>query len=101
MSKYRIDLEVGNEKEEVPQYVTAKTLREYLDTVDDNDIIVISKDATGTNFSPMCCGVTENKFNPETGEVGLRELDNFALEMGETEKSLGKGLYAITFYPQN
>lgn len=69
--------------------MTVKELRDCLDLYNDNDLVVMSKDAEGNGFSPLEQTVGNSLYTPEStwsGSVSIKELDDELKEQGYTEE---------------
>lgn len=97
---YYVNIDIGNEKNEVSEYVTVKDFKEYLETLDDNDILVMSSDPEGNHISPVSLDTFVCKFDPDSARVGLRELTSTLIDDGYNENDLCEGLYAVAIYPE-
>lgn len=88
------------------KYVTVKELKEILNNVEDDAIVVLSSDEEGNSFSPLDNSIGINNYEPNEnyrGEIYPRELTEELIEKGWTEADLGedkeKLLKCITLYP--
>jgi hypothetical protein len=81
-----------------------KELKQLLDNFNDDDLVVMSKDSEGNNYSPLC-DIWEGSYKAESswsGEVGLRELTKEDIEVGYSEEDiLEDGENAIILCPIN
>jgi len=86
------------------KYIDVKDLKEMLNGFNDNDIIVMSSDEEGNNYSPLS-GIFEGSYQAESersGEIGLRELKVEDIKNGYSEDDLFEdGINAIVLYPRN
>lgn len=88
------------------EYVTVRELKEILNNVEDDAIVVLSSDSEGNSFSPLDNSVGIDNYEPnenDRGEVYPRELTEELIKMGWTESNLGedkeKLLKCITLFP--
>jgi len=80
-----------------------KKLIEILSKVDQNRIVVVSRDAEGNSFSPFCdysLGAYV-KDSAWSGEVGLESLTEENRIAGYTEEDVKKGKPCIVLWPTN
>lgn len=87
-------------------YVTVKELKEILNNVEDDAIVVLSSDEEGNSFSPLHNSIGIYNYEPnenDRGEVYPRELTEELIKRGWSESDLGedkeKLLKCITLYP--
>lgn len=81
-----------------------KELKELLNQFDDENIVIMSKNSEGNNFSPLS-DIDECNYRAETtwyGEIGLRELTDEDIADGYSEEDvLEDGENAIVLWPVN
>jgi len=81
-----------------------KELKELLAQFNDEDIVILSKDSEGNNFSPLS-DIEECSYKAETtwyGEIGLRELTDEDIKNGYSEEDIFEdGENAIVLWPVN
>lgn len=83
--------------------MTVKQLKNKLENLNDNDIVVMSKDAEGNGFSPLA-DLSEGSYEADStwsGEVGLRKLTPDLRKQGYSEEDLNNGVWCITLWPVN
>lgn len=87
-------------------YITVGQMMDELKKCDRDDIIIMSKDEEGNNFSPYC-DLSRMRYKPHngwSGEVGHRKLTKKMLEHGYDETDIideKEGINAIVLYPCN
>lgn len=81
-----------------------KELRELLENCNDDDLIVMSKDAEGNTFT-LLSDIDSDSYVYDSqgwwGDVYLRELSDDDLCNGYTEEDLGPGENCIILWPTN
>jgi len=83
--------------------MTVKQLKEKLEKLNENDIVIMSKDAEGNGFSPLS-DLSEDSYEETTtayGEVGIRELTPELEKQGYSEEDLNNGKPCVTLWPVN
>lgn len=81
-----------------------KELKKLLESVDENRIVILQKDAEGNGYSPLS-GVDDNcKYNPDStwsGEVGIEKLTPELKKKGFSTEDIGRGKKALVLFPIN
>lgn len=84
--------------------MNVKELKEILNKTNDNDLVVMSKDAEGNGYSPLSA-IEECIYEAECtweGQIGLRRLTPELIKEGYCEEDLLEdGVNAIVLYPTN
>jgi hypothetical protein len=91
------------------KYITVKQFKEILEKENDDDIIVLSRDSEGNEFSPLDGSYGVNNYLPEEGcnygEIHIRKLTDKLRKQGYDEEDLGdeedrkRMIKCITLYP--
>lgn len=81
-----------------------KELKELLGKIDDNCVVIMSKDAEGNNFSPLAeledshCYLADSTWS---GEIGLKILTPELMKEGFSEEDVIDGEPALVLWPVN
>lgn len=75
-----------------------KDLKKALKGLDDESIVIISKDSEGNYYSPLFT-ISIGTYSSESGDVGIAELTDEYREIGYTKKDVIKGESCIILYP--
>lgn len=82
-----------------------KELKELLKDIDDNSIVVISRDGEGNNYSPLSSITDEMSYLANTtwsGEIGFLKLTKEMMDEGYGEEDiLEDSEPALILYPTN
>lgn len=83
--------------------MTVKELKELLNIHDDNRIVIMSKDAEGNSYSPLCHAYEGSYLATSTwaGEAGLESLTEEDIRLGYTEEDILDGVPALILKPIN
>lgn len=88
--------------------MTVKDLKKHLEACDDEDLVVMSKDAEGNSYSPLA-GIGEQMYVAEStwnGVVYEKELTPEMQEQGFSEEDIRKegedgAVKCVTLWPTN
>lgn len=87
--------------------MTVQDLKKELDKLDDNMLVVISKDSEGNSYSPLSEVSGNSLYTPENnwlGEVSIKELTPELIKQGYTEEDCYKtdeSKECIVLWPTN
>jgi len=85
--------------------MNVKELKILLSKCDDNDLVILSSDSEGNNYSPLSEDCDECVYEAESkwsGRSGLRELTDELISQGYSEEDLCEnGVNSICLYPMN
>ena len=81
-----------------------KELKELLKNVDDNRLVVMSKDGEGNGFSPLADIDDTSNYEADStwsGEVGIEKLTPELEKQGYGEEDVNHGVPALVLWPTN
>jgi hypothetical protein len=81
--------------------ITVKKLRELLENCDDDDLVILSRDSEGNNYSPLA-EWSLSKYSPAHGEASIRELTPELIAQGWTEEDVdhpSDAVNSVTLWP--
>lgn len=81
-----------------------KDLKKLLETVDDERIVIMSKDSEGNDFSPLSSLDDESAYESDStysGEIGIEKLTPELEKKGYTEEEVSHGVPALVLWPVN
>ena len=81
-----------------------KELKQLLENIDENRLVILQKDAEGNGYSPLR-GIDDNcaydADSTYSGTVGHQTLSEQDIKRGFTEEDISKGEPALVLYPIN
>lgn len=81
-----------------------KELKKLLEPVDDERIVIISKDGEGNGFSPLAELDDASNYKADStwsGEVGIEKLTPELEKQGYCEEDVNDGVPALVLWPNN
>lgn len=88
-------------------YLRIKDLKDIIENMDDDRVVILSSDGEGNNFSPLSSEILIGIYEPYSpdliyrGEVGIEELTQEFKDIGYDEDDILEGERCLTLFPIN